>query len=71
MSQFTYFMTLALGLGAVVLIFAMRYWASVHQAKINLKSDEALRQSLIALEGAVTELKSRLTHIETILKDVE
>ena len=71
MSPFTYFMTLALGAGVVVLIFGMRYWATVHQAKIRTHANEALRQSITALEASVNDLKTRLTHIETILKDVE
>lgn len=80
-----YLLTLVLPLTTVLIVFAMRYYANVQQAKARLANDDAYRQlaegasgaqsriatSLAAMEANLSELRTRMTAVETILKAVE
>lgn len=77
MSAALYLTTLCLPLGTILLVFGMRYFALIQQAKARLASDEAYRQiaeKAVADHGAaaaaLTSIETRLAAIEKILKDV-
>ena len=85
MSEHVYFLTIGLFLGTILLVFGMRYFAIVKQAKARLDSGEAYRQlaekaavgqaeaaaTLAAIQATLADLKTRLAAVEKILKDVE
>ena len=59
MSAAIYLTTLILPLGTILLVFGMRYFAQVQQAKAKLANDDKL-----------ASVEARLAAIEKILKDV-
>ncbi len=59
MSAAIYLTTLCLPLGTILLVFGMRYYAQVQQAKTRLASEETL-----------AAIETRLAAIEKLLKDV-
>jgi hypothetical protein len=85
MTTTLYLLTLMLPLATILIVFGMRYYASIQQARARLANDEAYRQlaetassaqsrtatSLAALETALSDMRERLTGVETILKAVE
>ena len=85
MSATIYLLTLCLPLGTVLLIFGMKYLASVQQAKARLASDDAYRElaaqstaaqaataeRLSAIAEALADLRSRQAAVEKMLKEVE
>lgn len=84
MSEPVYFTTLGLFLGTILLVFGMRYFAAVAQAKARLDSDRPYRElaeaaasnqsatitTLARIEQALGELSPRVAEVEKILKDV-
>lgn len=85
MAEHVYLLTLFLPLATALLIFGMKYYASVQQAKARLASDEAYRQvaeqaaaaqaetaaTLAAMNATLGDVKERLAVVEKILKEVE
>lgn len=85
MSESIFLMTLFMGLGTVLAIFAMRYYSAIQQAKAFLNNEEDyqqlanrlagqqadIAQSLASLEATLAELHGRVAEVERILKDVE
>lgn len=85
MAEHVYLLTLFLPLGTVLLIFGMKYYAAVQQAKARLASDEAYRQvaeqaaaaqaetaaTLAAMSTMLADVKTRLATVEKILREVE
>jgi hypothetical protein len=85
MSATLYLLTICLPLGTILLVFGMRSFAAVQQAKARRADDDAWRQvaekaaaaqaetatALAAMEATLAEVRSRLTAVEKILKDVE
>ena len=84
MSEHVYFATLGLIVGAVLLIFGMRYSAAALQAKARLASELAYRQlaesavagqsgtvsALARIEQTLADLTPRVAAVEKMLKDV-
>jgi Tfp pilus assembly protein PilO len=80
-----YLLTLGLPLLTVLLVFGMKYFAAVQQARSRLAQDEAYRQlaaqaaqsqaemtaQLAALGATLARLESRTASVEQILKQVE
>ena len=85
MAEHVYLISISLPIVAVLLVFAMRYWSAVQQARIRLALDDAYRQlaeksaaaqsqsaaSLASMEAALADLKTRVAGIEKVLKEVE
>lgn len=85
MSESVYFLTIGLPLAAVLLIFAMKYFSAVQQAKARLANDEGYRQiaakvaagqaetavALASIDGTLADIKSRLAAVEKMLKEVD
>jgi hypothetical protein len=80
-----YLLTLLLPLATILIVFGMRYYAHIQQAKARLANDDAYRQlaesasatqsqiatSLAAMEANLTDVRTRMAAVETILKAVE
>jgi hypothetical protein len=80
-----YLLTLTLPLATVLIVFGMRYQAKIQEAKARLANDDAYRQlaqsasaaqaqiatSLAAMETTLSDLRTRMAGVETILKAVE
>jgi hypothetical protein len=85
MTAIFYLLTLVLPLATILIVFAMRYYATVQQAKAQLANNDAYRKlaesssaaqsqiatRLAAMETNLTEVCTRMAAVETILKAVE
>jgi hypothetical protein len=85
MTTILYLLTLVLPLATILIVFGMRYFAHVQQAKARLANDDAYRQlaesasaaqsriatSLAAMEANLSDVRTRMAAVETILKAVE
>lgn len=85
MAPSIFIFSLSLPLLVVLLIFGLRYWSQVQQARLRFTNDEGYRQlastaaatqaelatSLAALNLAVRDLQARMGAIEKVLKEVE
>ncbi|HSZ50430.1 MAG TPA: hypothetical protein VK801_02570 [Caulobacteraceae bacterium] len=85
MTAIFYLLTLVLPLATILIVFGMRYYAAVQQARARLANDDAYRQlaesasaaqsqiatSLAAMETNLTDVRNRMAAVETILKAVE
>lgn len=75
MSERIFLLTISLPLLTVLLIFAMRYFAAVQQAKVRLKAQEAERLStektLAKMAASLDEVKMRVISIEKMLREVD
>jgi Tfp pilus assembly protein PilO len=85
MTEHLYLLTICLPLGTILLVFGMRYFSAVQQAKARLANDEAYRRiaekavaahsesatALTSIQAALADVRTRLTAVEKILKDVE
>ncbi|RSZ59870.1 hypothetical protein HF313_14170 [Massilia atriviolacea] len=85
MSEHIFLITIGLPLATLLLIFGMKYFAAIAQAKARLASDEAYRQlaaqaaasqadaaaALGAINAHLAEMKTRVAAVEKMLRDVE
>lgn len=85
MSVSVYLLTICLPLAAIVLVFGMRSYATIQQAKAHQANDNDYRQlaeqaaaaqaetarRLASMDAALGELKSRVATVEKVLKEVE
>jgi hypothetical protein len=85
MTTILYLLTLVLPLATILIVFGMRSYAAVQQARARLANDDAYRQlaesasaaqsqiatSLAAMETSLTDMRTRMAAVETILKAVE
>jgi hypothetical protein len=85
MTAIFYLLTLVLPLATILIVFGMRYYATIQQARARLANDDAYRQlaesasasqsqiatSLAAIESNLTDVRTRMAAVETILKAVE
>lgn len=85
MSPTEYFLTLGIFFGTILLIFAMRYYSAVQQAKARLANDQAYQEmadraagsqaetasAVTAIQATLADVATRLSAIERVLKEVE
>ena len=85
MSESLYLLSISLVLVTILLVFGMRYFSTIQQAKVRNESDEAYRQiaekavaaasenttALASIQAAMADVRTRLTAIEKVLKEVE
>ncbi len=85
MTTTLYLLTLVLPLATILIVFGARYYALVQQARARLANDDAYRQlaasalaaqsriatSLAAMEANLSDVRTRMAAVETILKAVE
>ncbi|MCS0633104.1 hypothetical protein NX786_27600 [Telluria mixta] len=77
MSPEIYLMTLFLPLATVLLVFGMKYYAMIQQAKARTARDDADRRladetlaQLAAINAALARLDARMGAVEKVLKEV-
>ncbi len=85
MSEHLYLISIGLVFGTPIVIFGMKYWSAAQQARTRIGDESAYRKlaaevvstqsgNVAALSGIrsdISEVKTRLTAIEKILKEVE
>ena len=85
MSPQVFLLTISIFFGTILLIFAMKYFSAMQQAKARLASDEAYRQlaaqasaaqaeanaRLVAMEATLALVNNRIASVEKMLKEVE
>ncbi|MBA5636300.1 hypothetical protein H3H37_04460 [Duganella sp. LX20W] len=85
MSESVFLLTICLPLITIIVVFGMRSYAAIQQAKARLANDNAYRQlaeqaaaaqaetarRLASMDAALGELKSRVATVEKVLKEVE
>lgn len=77
MSPEMYLMTLFMPLATVLLVFGMKYYAVVQQAKARTARDDADRRradetlaQLAAINAAIARLDARMGAVEKVLQEV-
>ncbi len=79
-----YLLTITLPLATILIVFGVRYYALIQQAKARLANDDAYRRlaegasaaqsriaaSLAAMEADLADVRSRMAAVETVLKAV-
>jgi len=85
MSESLYLLSISLVLVTILLVFGMRYFSTIQQANVRIESDAAYRQiaekavasasenttALASIQAALADVRTRLTAIEKVLKEVE
>ena len=85
MSSTIYLLTICLPLATVLLVFGMKYFAALQQARARLAEESSWRdlaaraqqaqadtaQALAGIRGTLAELDTRLGNVERILRQVE
>jgi hypothetical protein len=85
MTTILYLLTLVLPLATILIVFGVRYYAVVQQARARLANDGAYRRlaestlaaqsqiatSLAAMQANLSDVCTRMAAVETILKAVE
>jgi hypothetical protein len=85
MSEHVYLLTIALPLGALLTIFALKYASAAYQAYARSQGEEAYRElaeravstqaqtatALAAMQAELAQLTTRLGAVAKILQDVE
>jgi hypothetical protein len=85
MSEAMYLSTIGLPIAALLIIFGMRYYAAVAQARLRHDSDQDYRvlaqqaaetqarsaTALASIDATLADLRARVASVETVLKQVE
>ncbi|MCK9688187.1 hypothetical protein [Scleromatobacter humisilvae] len=71
MSESVYFLTLCLPLGTILIVFGMRYFALVQQARAQAAGNVDGNAALQTISASLADIQARLSAIEKILKAVE
>lgn len=85
MEEHVYLITIGIAFGTIVLVFGMRAFASVQQAKARIATEASYRHTaeklaaaqagtaaaLAAIQASVSDINGRLASVEKLLKDVE
>jgi predicted negative regulator of RcsB-dependent stress response len=85
MSESLYLLSISLVLVTILLVFGMRYFSTIQQANVRIESDAAYRQiaekavaaasenttALSSIQATLGDVRTRLTAIEKVLKEVE
>jgi Tfp pilus assembly protein PilO len=85
MTGLYYLLTLCLPLGTVLIVFGMRYFSAIQQARARLANDDAYRRiaesaaaaqtqtvaALSSIEASLADVRTRVASVEKILRDVQ
>ena len=85
MSEHLYLLSIGLFFGTILLVFGIRAFSAIQQAKVRNASEAAYRQIaeeavtaasenttvLASIQAALADVRTRLTAIEKVLKEVE
>ena len=70
MTTMLYLLTLVLPLATILIVFAVRYYAVVQQARARLANDDAYRQLAESASTAQSRIATSLAAMEASLSDV-
>lgn len=70
MSAPAFFTTLSMILGTVLIVFGLRYRASILQSQARRAEAEATATALSQIQADLADARARLATIEKLLKDV-
>lgn len=75
MSERVFLIMISIPFVTILLVFAMRYYAAVQQAKVRVAADEAARldmeRSIATIAATLDDVKTRVVAIEKMLKEVD
>ena len=71
MSESVYFLTICLPLATILIVFGMRYFAQVQQARAQASGHADNAAALKSIADSLADVQARLAGIEKILKQVE
>ena len=85
MPEHLYLLSISIPFATILLVFGMRYYSAMQQAKARLANDDAYRQiaeksvatqsetasTLASVQSALADVRARMAAIEKILKEVE
>ena len=75
MSERVFLIMISIPFVTILLLFAMRYYAAVQQARVRVAADEAVRldmeRSMATMAATLDDVKTRVVAIEKMLKEVE
>lgn len=75
MSERVFLIMISLPFITIFLVFAMRYFAAVQQARVRVAADETQRldteKSMATMAATLEDVKTRVMAIERMLKEVE
>ncbi len=85
MSEYLYILSISLFLVTILLVFGIRAYSAVQQARVRNASEATYRQiaekavasasenssALASIQSALSDVRTRLTAIEKVLKEVE
>jgi hypothetical protein len=71
MSEHVFLMTIFMVLAAILLVFGIRAFSAVQQAKYRARADEESLRALTSIDTSLAELRDRIAAIERILKQVD
>lgn len=70
MEEHVYLITLAAVFGTVIVVFGMRAFATVQQAKLRSAAQTETAAALAAIQSTLADMQARLASVEKLLKDV-
>ena len=70
MEEHVYLITLGIVFGTVVLVFGMRAFASVQQARARIAAQTETATMLASIQASLADMQTRLASVEKMLKDV-
>jgi len=70
MEEHVYLITLAAVFGTVIVVFGMRVFASVQQARLRCAAQNETAAALAAIQSTLADMQARLASVEKMLKDV-
>jgi hypothetical protein len=85
MSEHVYFLTIGMFLGTVLIVFAMRYYSVVQQARARLMHEDSYRTiaaqavenhaataaAVSSIQTSLADIAARIVTIERVLKEVD
>ena len=80
-----YFISMGAMFGTIIIVFGIRFLQAAHVAKVDAEHNDAYRKlandavtaqagnaaTLSAIQSELTEIKTRMTSVETLLKTVD
>jgi len=70
MEEHVYLITLAAVFGTVIVVFGMRAFAAVQQAKLRSAAHSETAAALATIQSTLADMQARLVSVEKMLKDV-
>jgi hypothetical protein len=68
-TELLYLLTLVLPLATILIVFGMRYYATIQQARARLANDDAYRQLAESTSAAQSQIATSLAAMEANLSD--